>query len=283
MYSSRPSGITLVAAWFIVIGLVTVFTGAGAAFQIAQIAGYLGLEGSGVAPLSTVFMLVGVVLLATGVGLIVCGWGLLEARPWARTWGVVLAGVSAVAGLVLAIAPGLAGSFVAPALIVLGGPAVLNLLAAAYLLSAESTAYFSGSAAPGPWMIQPTIQQPLIEESGSLAHPMPPLAATQLVQPAQASSAWLVLRRANHSLKSFPVSYGRSVIGRDGSRCQIVVDDATISAEHAAIVFEHGRYVLYDLASTNGTYVNDHRTQRQMLYDGDRVRLGTAELIFKRV
>jgi pSer/pThr/pTyr-binding forkhead associated (FHA) protein len=62
-----------------------------------------------------------------------------------------------------------------------------------------------------------------------------------------------------------------------------VVDDATISAEHAAIVFEHGRYVLYDLASTNGTYVNDHRTQRQMLYDGDRVRLGTAELIFKRV
>jgi pSer/pThr/pTyr-binding forkhead associated (FHA) protein len=92
-----------------------------------------------------------------------------------------------------------------------------------------------------------------------------------------------VSRQPGRAGRQFPLQAARNTIGRDGSRCQVVLDDPTVSSEHAAIVFEHGRFVLYDLASTNGTYLNDQRIQRQMLYDGDEVRLGKKKLVFKKV
>ncbi len=96
-------------------------------------------------------------------------------------------------------------------------------------------------------------------------------------------TAWLVHSQPGRSGRQFPLRAARNTIGRDGSRCQVVLDDSTVSSEHAAIVFEQGRFVLYDLASTNGTYLNDQRIQRQMLYDGDEVRLGNKVLVFKKV
>ncbi len=44
---------------------------------------------------------------------------------------------------------------------------------------------------------------------------------------------------------------------------------------------EEGVFVLVDLDSTNGTYVNDSRISKEELIDNDRVRLGRTELKFK--
>ena len=101
--------------------------------------------------------------------------------------------------------------------------------------------------------------------------------------PPAPAAAWLVSRLPGRAGRQFPQQAARNIIGRDGSRCQVVLDDSTVSSEHAAIVFEQGRFVLYDLASTNGTYLNDQRIQRQMLYDGDEIRLGNKVLVFKKV
>ena len=97
------------------------------------------------------------------------------------------------------------------------------------------------------------------------------------------AAAWLVSRLPGRAGRQFPLQAGRNTIGRDGTRCQVVLDDSTVSNEHAAVVFERGRFVLYDLASTNGTFLNDQRIQRQMLYDGDEIRLGNSVLVFKTV
>jgi diguanylate cyclase (GGDEF)-like protein len=71
------------------------------------------------------------------------------------------------------------------------------------------------------------------------------------------------------------------IIGR-GKECGIRVDDPGISRSHARIVRQApGSYLVEDLDSRNGTFVNAQRISRQTLAEGDRIGLGsTAELRF---
>ncbi len=65
------------------------------------------------------------------------------------------------------------------------------------------------------------------------------------------------------------------VIGR-GEDCDILVDDYTASRRHARVVPADDGYCVMDLGSTNGTYVNNERTPRQPLKDGDYLRVGNG-------
>ena len=69
-------------------------------------------------------------------------------------------------------------------------------------------------------------------------------------------------------------------IGRDPQN-DIVLDDRRVSRKHAEIRLRLGRYTLYDLQSTNGTYVNGRRVAEIVLSDGDRVAIGGVELHFR--
>jgi pSer/pThr/pTyr-binding forkhead associated (FHA) protein len=106
---------------------------------------------------------------------------------------------------------------------------------------------------------------------------------TEVIGAAQPPAAWLVMRAGNRSGKQYGLQRGRNVVGRDGTQCEVIVDDATVSKRHAEIRHENGQFVLYDLASTNGTFVNNRRVQRQGLLDGDDVRIGHVAFVFKEV
>jgi FHA domain-containing protein len=69
-------------------------------------------------------------------------------------------------------------------------------------------------------------------------------------------------------------------IGRDPQN-DVVLDDRPISRKHAEIRLRLGRYTLYDLQSTNGTYVNGRRVAEVVLADGDRLSIGGVELQFR--
>ena len=291
MTRQRPSGIALVAIWFFLSGLFNAGIGAAVAFFWAEVFRWVGLVATPAQALQLLFAIVGFVLMATGIGMLVLGWGLLEGREWARTWGVATAGISALAKLVLAAAPMMMlGAFFGWPLLVLATPALIDLLALFYLLGEEARAYCSEYVpVPGQWSpIQETV--PAARPAGPISDTQPPvpsqppvLPRTELMAPPVPAAAWLVSRLPGRAGRQFPLQAARNTIGRDGSRCQVVLDDSTVSSEHAAIVFEQGRFVLYDLASTNGTYLNDQRIQRQMLYDGDEIRLGNRVLVFKKV
>jgi len=94
-------------------------------------------------------------------------------------------------------------------------------------------------------------------------------------------TAWLVQKSGGRAGKQYSLAQARNVIGRDATRCDIVLDNDTVSAEHAAVLYENEQFVLYDLASTNGTFLNQRRTQRQSLLDNDIVRFGEVALVFK--
>ena len=76
---------------------------------------------------------------------------------------------------------------------------------------------------------------------------------------------------------------GENLIGRD-EKASIWLDDVSISRHHARIVVDGGGARLEDLGSKNGTYVNDRRiTAIVELSDGDAVRLGSVNLVFRRL
>ena len=63
-------------------------------------------------------------------------------------------------------------------------------------------------------------------------------------------------------------------IGRDSNN-GVVINDAEISRKHARLTFQGGKYVLEDLGSTNGTFVNGQRLAGPVvLKSGDVVSLG---------
>ena len=70
-------------------------------------------------------------------------------------------------------------------------------------------------------------------------------------------------------------------IGR-ASDCTIPIKDRYLSRRHAEIVSAEGAWVLKDLGSANGTYLNGSRVEQiTMLRSGDRIRLGDTELVFE--
>src|SRR5881296_4410755 len=70
------------------------------------------------------------------------------------------------------------------------------------------------------------------------------------------------------------------LLGRDQQN-DVELDDPRVSRKHAEIRLRLGRYTLYDLQSTNGTYVNGRRVAEKVLDDGDKISVGGLELVFR--
>jgi hypothetical protein len=71
------------------------------------------------------------------------------------------------------------------------------------------------------------------------------------------------------------------VLGRS-RECELRVPDLNVSRRHAEIHREAGAYWIHDLGSMNGTLVNGKRVDRTRLEDGDRITLGSTEIVFAR-
>jgi hypothetical protein len=79
----------------------------------------------------------------------------------------------------------------------------------------------------------------------------------------------------------FPIERPVINIGRS-SRNDLVVDDRRVSREHAQLRLIHGRYVIFDLDSTGGTFVNGQRSIESVLYPGDVISLAGVSMIFNQ-
>ena len=68
-------------------------------------------------------------------------------------------------------------------------------------------------------------------------------------------------------------------IGREAGNA-IQLDDHEVSRRHAEVRLVDGSYLLGDLKSSNGTFVNDERIERIELSRGDRIRIGRTILVY---
>lgn len=103
---------------------------------------------------------------------------------------------------------------------------------------------------------------------------------TQVVSSVPGSGLHLVVRRAQASNgASVPMQGSRLTAGRL-DRCDLTIQDSTVSREHAAFVRRGERWWVVDLGSTNGTKVNGRRAAEHPLDPGDQVELGDALVEF---
>ncbi|MCP5464917.1 MAG: FHA domain-containing protein [Deltaproteobacteria bacterium] len=70
------------------------------------------------------------------------------------------------------------------------------------------------------------------------------------------------------------------VIGRDPN-CHLFLNDAVVSRRHAVITTKWGGYVISDLKSRNGTFVNGEKITEKAVKDGDEITIGTIKAVFK--
>lgn len=81
--------------------------------------------------------------------------------------------------------------------------------------------------------------------------------------------------------KTHAIATQRAVLGRS-RECELRLGDVNVSRRHAEVRHEGEAYWIVDLGSMNGTLVNGKRAARERLRDGDRITLGSTEIVFGR-
>jgi hypothetical protein len=81
--------------------------------------------------------------------------------------------------------------------------------------------------------------------------------------------------------RAYPLTARRVVLGRS-RECDIRIPDANVSRRHAEVRQEGATHWVVDLGSTNGTEVNGRRVERSKLSDGDRITIGSTDVVFGR-
>jgi pSer/pThr/pTyr-binding forkhead associated (FHA) protein len=71
----------------------------------------------------------------------------------------------------------------------------------------------------------------------------------------------------------------KATIGRH-PQCNLFVNQPSVSRRHARLAYEHGEWVIEDLKSSNGTFVNNRRIEKQSLSEGDELRCGDFNMTY---
>jgi hypothetical protein len=121
----------------------------------------------------------------------------------------------------------------------------------------------AGQAEPGHTMVYKPRQQPTEAVS----------AAELGVEQERVALAWEGRR--------LPIEQRRVLIGRS-RECDVQLADPNVSRRHAELRQEGASYWIVDLDSTNGIEVNGRKLKRSKLESGDRVTMGSTELVFTR-
>lgn len=91
--------------------------------------------------------------------------------------------------------------------------------------------------------------------------------------------ALLLVKRGPNAGSTFLVEREVTSCGRS-TEGDVFLDDVTVSRKHAEIRREAGGFVIQDLGSLNGTYVNGERVDRARLTSGDEIQIGKFKLAF---
>jgi len=111
---------------------------------------------------------------------------------------------------------------------------------------------------------------------GDYEEPLADAAATEALPP---GTALLLVKRGPNAGSRFLLDSELTTVGRHPGS-DIFLDDVTVSRRHAEF-YRHGTgFVVRDVGSLNGTYVNRERIEETSLNDGDEVQVGKFRLTF---
>ena len=109
---------------------------------------------------------------------------------------------------------------------------------------------------------------------------VPPLSSHEAPAEALApGSALLVVKRGPNAGSRFLLDADVTTAGRH-PESDIFLDDVTVSRRHAEFAREGSAFVVRDVGSLNGTYLNRERIDAAALAGGDEVQIGKYRLVF---
>ncbi len=119
---------------------------------------------------------------------------------------------------------------------------------------------------------------------GALEHEAPAAPAdaptdTGALEALPPGSGLLVVKRGPNAGSRFLLDADTTTAGRH-PESDIFLDDVTVSRRHAEFVREGSGFVVRDVGSLNGTYLNRERIEAASLAGGDEVQIGKYRLVF---
>lgn len=99
------------------------------------------------------------------------------------------------------------------------------------------------------------------------------------VEPNLDASGCLIVIYGEDLGRRIPITPDPIIIGRS-AKCEIQVDQESVSRNHCRIRYDGQSFMVRDLGSTNGTYVNDELIDEVTLDDGDQLKVGRTILKF---
>jgi len=105
---------------------------------------------------------------------------------------------------------------------------------------------------------------------------------TELIVAPPLPLSWFVEKEGMNPGRIYRVTSESFVIGRS-LQADLLLSDDTVSAKHARLRKEADRFIIYDLASTHGLFINGERVYSRALCDGDEVKVGNTVLVFKEI
>ena len=109
----------------------------------------------------------------------------------------------------------------------------------------------------------------------------PPTPETISLRRKPQAMGWLMIEKGPRAGQEFRLQEV-TTIGRSGDN-DIIIDDPSVSRQHAKVRLEGQTFTIFDLGATNPTQVNGQEIGKHQLIDGDRVEIGDAMLVFKQV
>jgi hypothetical protein len=108
-------------------------------------------------------------------------------------------------------------------------------------------------------------------------------AAVVTAAPAAAAAGWRLRGVAGPALGHTFDLLGETRLGRDPSRCAVLVDEKTVSREHATLVpdVEHSAWRLQRLSHSGHVFVNGRAVSDAFLAPGDQIQVGTSVLVLE--
>lgn len=100
------------------------------------------------------------------------------------------------------------------------------------------------------------------------------------------AAARLVVQPAGRPSFEVAVNAAVTLVGRSARAGNdvVLVDDGMVSRRHARIEMDaDGEFTVYDLDTTNGTWVNGRRVTNRTLRDGDEIAVGGTRILFHRL
>ncbi len=99
--------------------------------------------------------------------------------------------------------------------------------------------------------------------------------------PAQSYARLEVLAGKGLAASGYPIPPRGLTMGRSEDR-DVVIPDPASSRHHCSVLLQNGEYLLRDMGSANGVFVDNHRVRDQVLNDGAIIRIGNTEFRFVR-